>query len=70
MSERKPYPSDLSDEQWVLIEPAIAAWKAIARSAVNRAPMTPHDLPPKGVRRTGREYADGLRQQFRPGVRV
>ncbi|WP_460088851.1 transposase, partial [Streptomyces variabilis] len=23
MSERKPYPSDLSDEQWSLIEPVI-----------------------------------------------
>ena len=28
MSERKPYPSDLSDERWALIEPVIAAWKA------------------------------------------
>ncbi|MEU4538743.1 IS5/IS1182 family transposase, partial [Streptosporangium sp. NPDC023825] len=28
MSERKPYPSDLSDEQWALIEPVITAWKA------------------------------------------
>ncbi|MFE9942052.1 transposase, partial [Streptomyces hirsutus] len=27
MSERKPYPSDLSDEQWALIEPVITAWK-------------------------------------------
>ncbi|MDX2678148.1 transposase [Streptomyces sp. NY05-11A] len=27
MSERKPYPSDLSDEQWSLIEPVITAWK-------------------------------------------
>ncbi|MFI6505156.1 IS5 family transposase [Nonomuraea typhae] len=32
MSERKPYPSDLSDEQWALIEPVIAAWKAGRRS--------------------------------------
>ncbi|MEU7835959.1 MULTISPECIES: hypothetical protein [unclassified Nonomuraea] len=28
MSGRKPYPSDSSDERWVLIEPVIAAWKA------------------------------------------
>ncbi|MFD8530507.1 IS5 family transposase [Streptosporangium canum] len=28
MSERKPYPSDLSDERWALIEPVITAWKA------------------------------------------
>lgn len=25
--EREPYPSDLSDEQWMLIEPMITAWK-------------------------------------------
>lgn len=28
MSMRNPYPSDLTDEQWVLIEPVITAWKA------------------------------------------
>ncbi|MFD4601878.1 IS5 family transposase [Streptomyces sp. NPDC058464] len=28
MSERKPYKSDLSDEQWALVEPVITAWKA------------------------------------------
>ncbi|WP_285707660.1 transposase [Microtetraspora sp. NBRC 16547] len=28
MSERKPYPSDLSDERCALIEPVITAWKA------------------------------------------
>jgi transposase len=28
MSERKPYPSDLSDERWALIEPVVTAWKA------------------------------------------
>ena len=32
MSERKPYPSDLSDEQWSLIEPVITAWKNRHRS--------------------------------------
>ncbi len=33
--ERVPYPSDLSDEQWALIEPMITAWKQerVARSA-------------------------------------
>jgi transposase len=30
MSERKPYPSDLPDERWALIEPVITAWKAAA----------------------------------------
>lgn len=28
VSERKPYPSDLSGERWALIEPVITAWKA------------------------------------------
>ncbi|MCX5181310.1 transposase [Streptomyces sp. NBC_00268] len=32
MSERKPYPSDLSDEPWLLIEPMITAWKDRHRS--------------------------------------
>ncbi|MEV4453444.1 MULTISPECIES: IS5 family transposase [Streptomyces] len=32
MSERKPYPSDLSDKQWSLIEPVITAWKDRHRS--------------------------------------
>ncbi|MET7790072.1 IS5 family transposase [Streptomyces sp900116325] len=32
MSERKLYPSDLSDEQWLLIEPVISAWKGRHRS--------------------------------------
>ncbi|MFB6895658.1 IS5 family transposase [Streptomyces hydrogenans] len=32
MSERKPYPSDLSDEQWALIGPVITAWKDRHRS--------------------------------------
>ncbi|MGW3941337.1 transposase, partial [Streptomyces phaeochromogenes] len=33
--EREPYPSDLADEQWALIEPMITAWKLdrVARSA-------------------------------------
>ncbi|CAG7642416.1 hypothetical protein SBRY_30649 [Actinacidiphila bryophytorum] len=30
--ERKPYPSDLSDEQWALVEPVITAWKDRHRS--------------------------------------
>jgi transposase len=33
MNERKPYPSDLSDERWALIEPVITAWKAAHPSA-------------------------------------
>lgn len=33
--EREPYPSDLSNEQWALIEPVITAWKQarVERSA-------------------------------------
>ncbi|MFF4909053.1 IS5 family transposase [Streptomyces sp. NPDC001260] len=33
MSKRKPYPSDLTDERWALIEPVISAWKALRTSA-------------------------------------
>ncbi|MEU9748728.1 IS5 family transposase [Streptomyces niveus] len=33
MSGRKPYPSDLTDEHWTLIEPVISAWKAEHPSA-------------------------------------
>ncbi|MFD7646023.1 IS5 family transposase [Kitasatospora sp. NPDC059795] len=32
MSERKPYPSDLTNEQWSLIEPVLTAWKGRHRS--------------------------------------
>jgi transposase len=32
VSERKQYPSDLSDERWALIEPVITAWKAAHQS--------------------------------------
>lgn len=32
MSERKPYQSGLSDEQWALIEPVPTAWKNRHRS--------------------------------------
>jgi transposase len=32
VSERKRYPSDLTDERWALIEPVISAWKAAHRS--------------------------------------
>lgn len=33
MNERKPYPSDLSDERWALIEPVLSVWKAARPSA-------------------------------------
>lgn len=28
MGDRKPYPSDVTDEQWALIGPFLDAWKA------------------------------------------
>jgi hypothetical protein len=34
VSERKQYPSDLSDDRWALIEPGITAWKATHSPAV------------------------------------
>jgi transposase len=33
VSERRGYPSDLTDERWALIEPVITAWKAAHPSA-------------------------------------
>lgn len=33
MSKRKPYPGDLTDERWALMEPVITAWKATRPSA-------------------------------------
>lgn len=33
MSDRKRYPSDLTDERWALIEPVLTAWKARHPSA-------------------------------------
>ncbi len=31
MSEQRPYPSDLSDARWHLIEPVLSAWRAERR---------------------------------------
>lgn len=64
MSMRKPYPSDLTDEQWELVEPVITAWKARHPSVSghqgkyailyqNRTgcqwEFLPHDMPPPGA---------------------
>lgn len=35
VSERKPYPSDLSDARWSLIEPTLTAWR---NARLNRRP--------------------------------
>jgi hypothetical protein len=51
MSERKRYPSDLSDERWALIEPVITAWKAVHPSVSRhqRDPLPVPDRLPVGV---------------------
>jgi len=43
VTERRPYPSDISDTRWALIEPVLAAWQAarLARSAVPVQPEHP-----------------------------
>ncbi|MEU8401781.1 IS5 family transposase [Nonomuraea sp. NPDC048892] len=45
MTEPRPYPSDLSDARWALIEPVLTAWRAERRSGaldIGRPPE--HDL--------------------------
>ncbi|MGW7614225.1 IS5 family transposase [Streptomyces sp. NPDC054766] len=45
MTERRPYPSDLSDARWALIEPVLAAWRAERRRhALNIGRPPEHDL--------------------------
>lgn len=45
MTPRKPYPTDLSDERWALIEPVLSAWRAErAARALPIAPPPGHDL--------------------------
>ncbi|WP_405540370.1 IS5 family transposase [Streptomyces sp. NBC_00075] len=45
MAERRPYPSDLSDARWVLIEPVLAAWRAERRRhALDIGRPPEHDL--------------------------
>src|SRR5262245_46471462 len=48
MSDRKPYPSDLSDARWALIEPTLAAWR---QARLDRRP-------------TGHPAQAGLREIF------
>jgi transposase len=44
MTQRRPYPSDLSDARWALIEPALTAWRQ-ARTDAGVGARTPrHDL--------------------------
>lgn len=56
VSERKPYSSDLSDEQWALIEPVITAWKDQHRSVSGH----------QGAYAT-REIVNAILYQGRPG---
>ncbi len=57
VTERKPYPSDLSDAQWALIEPVLRAWKAAHPS------VSGHDGN-YGLR----EIVNAIRYQGRTGV--
>jgi transposase len=44
MTERHPYPSDLSDARWALIEPLLAVWRAERRRhALNIGRPPEHD---------------------------
>ncbi|MFG2172821.1 IS5 family transposase [Streptomyces niveus] len=56
MSKRKPYPSDLTDERWALLEPLITAWKAGRPSATGH--QSTHDM---------REIVNALLYQNRTG---
>jgi transposase len=45
MTARKPYPSDLSDARWALVEPTLTAWRQRERRAGLRIGRPPrHDL--------------------------
>jgi transposase len=45
VSDRRPYPTDLSDDRWALIEPVLSAWRAKrAAAALPIAPPPDHDL--------------------------
>ncbi|MEU9622855.1 hypothetical protein [Streptomyces sp. NPDC048155] len=59
MTERRPYPSDLSDAPWELIEPVLTNWRAERRSRaldIGRPPderlaqITPDGDIPRGRR--------------------
>jgi transposase len=60
MAERRPYPSDLSDARWALIEPVLAAWRAERRRhALDMGRPPQHDL---------REIMDAIVYVDRTGV--
>jgi hypothetical protein len=52
MTEPRPYPSDLSDARWALIEPVLTAWRAERRSSaldIGRPPEQAHLIRISGV---------------------
>ncbi|MEV4477275.1 transposase [Nonomuraea sp. NPDC049504] len=57
MTERKPYPSDLTDAEWALIEPVLTAWKAAHPSVSGHEGN--YEL---------REIVNAIRYQGRTGV--
>ncbi len=56
MAERKPYKTDLTDAEWAVIEPLIAAWKAVHPSVSGHSGRYPM-----------REIVNALRYQNRTG---
>ncbi|MGH3626815.1 MAG: IS5 family transposase [Sciscionella sp.] len=56
MKERHGYPTDLTDEQWALVEPVITAWKAARPSATGNV-----------SRYSMREVVDAIQYQNRAG---
>ncbi|MEU8107779.1 transposase [Nonomuraea muscovyensis] len=58
MTERKPYPGDLTDAQWALIEPVLTAWKAAHPSVSGHEGN--YEL---------REIVNAIRYQGRTGVK-
>ncbi len=61
MSKRRPYPSDLSDARWELIEPVLAAWRFERRGgALDFGRPQEHDL---------RAIMDAILYVDRTGVR-
>ncbi len=74
MPTRRPYPSDLSDARWELIEPVLSAWRFERRGRALNCDRPPgHDLQ----RRRGRDLVRGQpgfsgatsRTTFRTGTR-
>ncbi|MGI5142742.1 IS5 family transposase [Streptomyces sp. CA-106110] len=60
MSERRPYPSDLSDARWELIEPVLSAWRSERRRhALDIGRPPEHEL---------REIMDAILYVDRTGV--